>query len=70
MNVLENILKRLKKIDLTLLIDKSTFEVDEIIVVEHLYGRYGKKPNPKKIDAIAKIKACNSINKIKRFLET
>jgi hypothetical protein len=62
------ILERLEEVDLTLSIDKSKFGFDEIQVVGHLCGRYGRKPNPEKVDAIARIKACSSITKVRRFL--
>jgi hypothetical protein len=62
------ILERLEEVDLTLSIDKSKFGFDEILIVGHLYGRYGKKPNPEKVDAIARMKACSSITEVRRFL--
>ena len=43
--------------NLTLSIEKSKFRVDEILVVGHLCGSYGRKPNPEKVDAIEKMKA-------------
>ena len=64
----ERILERLEEVDLTLSIDKSKFGVDEILVVGHLCGRYGRKPNPEKVDAIARMKACSSITEVRRFL--
>ena len=64
----EKILKRLGEADLTLSIDKSKFGVDEIVVVGHLCGRYGRKPNPEKVDAISRMKACSSITEVRRFL--
>jgi hypothetical protein len=42
------ILERLEEVDLTLSIDKSKFGFDEILVVGHLCGRYGRKPNPER----------------------
>jgi hypothetical protein len=62
------ILERLEEVDLTLSIDKSKFGFDEILVVGHLCGRYGRKPNPEKVDAIARMKACSSITEVRRFL--
>jgi hypothetical protein len=62
------ILERLEEVDLTLSIDKSKFGFDEILVVGHLYGRYGRKPNLEKVDAIARMKACSSITEVRRFL--
>lgn len=64
----ERILKRLEEVDLTLSIDKSKFGFDEIVVVGHLCGRYGRKPNPEKVDAIARMKACRSTTEVRRFL--
>ena len=64
----ERILERLEEVDLTLSIDKSRFGVDEIVVVGHLCGRYGRKPNLEKVDAIARMKACGSITEVRRFL--
>ena len=62
------ILSRLEEVDLTLSIDKSKFGVDEILVVGHLCGRYGRKPNPEKVGAISKMKACGNITEVRRFL--
>ena len=31
-------------------------------------GRYGRKPNPEKVDAITRMKACSSITEVRRFL--
>ena len=64
----ERILKRLEEVDLTLFIDKSKFGFDKIVVVGHLCGRYGRKPNPEKVDAIARIKACSSTTEVRRIL--
>jgi hypothetical protein len=64
----DRILERLEEVDLTLSIDKFKFGFDEIIVVRHLCRRYGRKPNPEKVDAITRIKACSSITEIKRCL--
>ena len=62
-NDVDKILKRLEEVDLTLSIG-----FDEIVVVGHLCGRYGRKPNPEKVDAIAKMKACSSTTEVRRFL--
>ena len=67
-NDVDKILKRLEEVDLTLSIDKSKFGFDEIVVVGHLCGRYGRKPNPGKVDAIARMRACSSTTEVKRFL--
>jgi len=49
-------------------VEKSNFGVGEILVVGHMCGRYGRKPNPEKVDAISRMKACGSITEIRRFL--
>jgi hypothetical protein len=48
----DRILERLEEVDLTLSIYKSKFGFDEILIVGYLCGRYGRKPNPEKVDAI------------------
>ena len=62
------ILSKLEEVNLTLSIDKSKFGVNEILVVGHLCGSYGRKPNPEKVDAIGRMKAYNSITEVRRFL--
>ena len=62
------ILGRLEEVNLTLSIDKSKFGVNEILVVGHLCGSYGRKPNPEKVDAIGRMKACSNITEVRRFL--
>lgn len=62
------ILSRLEEVNLTLSIEKSKFGVDEILVVGHLCGSYGRKPNPEKVDAIGRMKACSNITEVRRFL--
>ncbi len=62
------ILGKLQDVNLTLSIDKSKFGVEEILVVGHLCGSYGRKPNPEKVDAIGRMKACTSITEVRRFL--
>jgi hypothetical protein len=64
----DRILEKLEEVDLTLCIDKSKFGFGEIIVVGHLCRRYGRKPNPKKVDAIARMKAYSNITEVRRFL--
>ena len=64
----EKILKRLEEVDLTLSIDKSKFGIDEILVVGHLCGRYGRKSNHEKVDVITRMKACSNITEVRRFL--
>ncbi len=67
-NDVEKILTRLEEVNLTLSNEKSKFGVDEILVVGHLCGVYGRKPNPEKVDAIAKMKACSNTTEVRRFL--
>ena len=67
-NNVDKILKRLEEVDLTLSIDKSKFGFDEIVVIGQLCGRYGRKSNPEKVDAIARMKACSSTTEVRRFL--
>ena len=67
-NDVTKILSRLEEVNLTLSIDKSKFGVDEILVVGHLYGSYGRKPNPEKVNAIGRMKACSSVTEVRRFL--
>ena len=43
------ILSRLEEVDLTLSIKKPKFRTNEILVVGHQCGWYGKKSNPKKV---------------------
>lgn len=62
------ILDKLESVNLTLSVEKSNFGVGEILVVGHMCGRYGRKPNPEKVDAISRMKACGSITEIRRFL--
>ena len=64
----DRILERLEEVDLRLSIDKLKFGFDEIIVIGQLCGRYGRKPNPEKVDAIARMKAYSSITEVRRIL--
>lgn len=64
----KKILKKFKKVDLKLSIDTFKFGINEIVVVRHLCQRYGRKFKFEKFNAIAKMKICNSIIKIKIFL--
>ena len=54
--------------NLTLSIEKSKFGVEEILVVGHLCGSYGRKPNPEKVDASGRMKACSTFTEVRRFL--
>ena len=66
---INNILTRLEVMDLTLSIEKFKFGTNEILVVGHQCGWYGRKPNLEKVDAIGRMKACSSTTKVMRFLE-
>ena len=37
-------------------------------MVGHQCGWYGRKPNPEKVDAIGKMKACSNTTEVRRFL--
>ena len=64
----DRILSRLEEVDLTLSIEKSKFGTNEILMVGHQCGWYGRKPNPEKVDAIGKMKACSNTTEVRRFL--
>ena len=51
-NDCEKILQRLEDVHLTFSGQKSEFWVLEVFIVGHMCGPYGRKPSPKKIDAI------------------
>ena len=63
-----NMLSRLEAVDLTLFIKKSKFGTNEILMVGHQCEWYGKKSNPKKMDAIGRMKAYSSTTEVRRFL--
>ncbi|KAL3702497.1 hypothetical protein R1sor_020519 [Riccia sorocarpa] len=62
------ILNRLEEVHLTLSGEKSQFGVPEILVVGHVCGAYGRKPNPVKVEAIARLIDCTSVTEVRRFL--
>ncbi|KAL3698023.1 hypothetical protein R1sor_012099 [Riccia sorocarpa] len=64
----ERILTRLEEVHLTLSGAKSHFGVSEILVVGHLCGAFGRRPNPEKMDALARMKDCQSVSEVRRFL--
>ncbi|KAL3682680.1 hypothetical protein R1sor_000702 [Riccia sorocarpa] len=65
----EKILKRLDEMNLTLSGAKSTFGVREVVIVGHLCGWFGKKPEATKIEAIQRIwEVCKSLSKVRKFL--
>ena len=64
----EAILQRLIEAGVTLSGEKSAFGLQEIVVVGHLCGSYGRKPNHRKVEVIGKIKDCSSVQEVRRFL--
>jgi hypothetical protein len=57
----EEVLRKLEDVHLTLSGEKSAFRQEEILVVGHLCGPYGRRPSPAKIDAIQAMKeVCKS----------
>ena len=64
----EAILQRLIEAGVTLSGEKSAFGLKEILVVGHMCGTYGRKPNGAKVDAIGRMKDCTAAQKVRRFL--
>ena len=65
----EKVLRKLEDVHLTLSGEKSAFGQEEILVVGHLCGPYGRRPSPTKIDAIQAMKeVCESTSEVRRFL--
>ena len=63
------ILSRLEEVHLTLSGAKSIFGAQEVLIVGHMCGPYGRKPNPIKVEAIQKMQeTCISILEVRRFL--
>ncbi|KAL3680995.1 hypothetical protein R1sor_023951 [Riccia sorocarpa] len=59
----KSILKRLEGVNLTLSGAKSTFGVREVVIVGHLCGWFGQKPEAAKIDVIQRIReVCKSLS--------
>ncbi|KAL2623969.1 hypothetical protein R1flu_008214 [Riccia fluitans] len=54
------ILSRLSEVHLTLSGEKSQFGMPEILVVGHVCDSFGRRPNPVKVEAIAKLVDCRS----------
>jgi hypothetical protein len=49
--------------------EKYVFGKPEIVIVGHLYGPFGRRPAPTKVDAIQAMKdECESITEVRRFL--
>ncbi|KAL3692893.1 hypothetical protein R1sor_006544 [Riccia sorocarpa] len=67
----EKILSRLEEVNLTLSGAKTIFGVREVVIVGHLCGSFGRKPDPIKIDVIQRMKGiCSSLTEVRRFLGT
>ena len=65
----EKVLRKLEDVQLTLSGEKSAFGQEEILVVGHLCGPYGRRPSPTKIDEIQAMKeVCESQSEVRRFL--
>ncbi|MCO5587994.1 hypothetical protein L7F22_041947 [Adiantum nelumboides] len=65
------ILSKLEEVNLTLSGAKSTFGAQEVLIVGHMCGPYGRKPSPAKVEAIQRMKnTCTSITEVHRFLGT
>ena len=65
----EKVLRKLEDVHLTLFEEKSAFGQEEILVVGHLCGPYGRRPSPTKIDAIQAMKeVCESQSEVRRFV--
>ena len=64
----DKVLLRLEEVHLTLLAPKSIFRVQEVLVVGHMCGPYGRKPTPAKINAIQNMKHSNAIRRLKENL--
>lgn len=65
----DKILSRLEEVHLTLSGAKSTFGVREVVIVGHLCGWFGRKPDPNKVDAIQRMKdICSSQTEVRRIL--
>ncbi|KAL3688737.1 hypothetical protein R1sor_015046 [Riccia sorocarpa] len=62
------ILNRLREVHLTLSGEKSRFGVPEILVVGHVCDSSGRRPNPVKVEAIARLADCRSTTEVWRFL--
>ncbi|KAL3698249.1 hypothetical protein R1sor_012325 [Riccia sorocarpa] len=62
------ILNRLREVHLTLSGEKSRFGVPEIPVVGHVCDSSGRRPNPGKVEAIARLADCRSTTEVRRFL--
>ena len=68
-NDCEKILSKLEQVHLTLSGIKSIFGQNEVLIVGHMCGWYGRKPSPTKINAIQNMReVCESVTEVRRFL--
>ena len=65
---IDAILQRLIEVGLTLLGDKSSFGLEEIIMVGQICGPFGRRPNEAKVDAIKEMKDCKTTSEVRKFL--
>lgn len=64
----EAILQRLIEVGLTLSLEKSSFGLEEIMVVGQICGPLGRRPSEAKVDVIKEMKDCRTISEVRRFL--
>jgi hypothetical protein len=64
----EAILQRLMKVGLTLSGEKSSFGLEEIMVVGQICGANGRRLCKLKVDAISKMQDCQTTLEVRRFL--
>ena len=64
----KKVLRKLEDVHLTLSEEKSTFRQEEILVVGHLCGPYGRRPSPTKIDVIQAMKEILFVSLLEKFL--
>ena len=67
-NNLANLLKRCKEKNVKLSYEKSMFNRTEIPFMGHLIASEGLKPDPAKIDAVAKMAKPTDVKSIQRFI--
>ena len=59
----------MEEVNLTLSGQKSIFGVNEVLIVGHMCGPYGRRPSLAKVDAIDRMEeTCSSVSKVRRFL--
>lgn len=66
--VLREVLKRIADSGMTLNKEKCIFSVNRIIFLGHVIDKYGIHADPKKIEAIIKMKSPENVTELKRFL--